>query len=108
MTTGTSTISGRRIAIGARYEGMEVVQPTAEHPIRRCTALAASQVALSGDDLREKSGFVAEARDLKTITQGGGDPGFAARLENALAVTELCEALTRVQLCDSNPNVCGH
>src|ERR1035437_10342555 len=55
MTTGTSTISSRRIAIGALYEGMEVVQPTAEHPIRRCTALAASQVALSGDDLREKS-----------------------------------------------------
>jgi predicted dehydrogenase len=94
--------------IGTLYEGMQVTQPTAEYPIRRYTPLAVEQIALTGDDLREKPGFVAEARALTTMIEGGDAPAFAARLEDALAVTELCEALTGVCLGDSNPNMSVH
>lgn len=90
--------------IGTLYEGMQVIQPTAEYPIRRYTPLPVEQVALAGDDLLEKPGFVAEARTLKKMIEGDSAPPFAARLEDALAVTELCETLTGVCLGDVNPN----
>lgn len=94
--------------IGTLYESMQVVQPTTEYPIRRYTPMPSEQIALAGDDLREKPGFLAEARALKTMIEGGRAPEFVARLEDALAVTELCEALTGVRLGDANPNVHGH
>lgn len=90
---------------GTLYEEMQIIQPTTEYPIRRYMPQPAERVTLTGDDLTEKPGFIAEARALKALVQGGSAPDFAARLEDALAVTELCETLAGIRLGDSNPNI---
>jgi hypothetical protein len=48
---------------------------------------------LDGIDLVEKPGFVAETNALKAMMAGGDPHPAAARLEDALAVTTLAEAL---------------
>src|SRR5687767_1617541 len=94
---------GRRCALApfemlSVYEGMEVHLPTAEYPIRRYLPKLVRQVVLDGIDLEEKPGFVAEARALRDLMGGREASEHAARLEDALAVTTLCEELTGVTL----------
>jgi predicted dehydrogenase len=94
--------------IGSLYEGMEVVAPTAEYPIRRYLPKATERVPLAGDDLAQKPGFVAQGRALADMIAGAAMPPAAARLEDARAVTALCEALTGVTLTDVNPSPYHH
>lgn len=84
------------------YEGMEVAAPSAEYPIRRYTPRLTGRVALDGVDLEQKPGFVAEGQALLAMTNGCPPPACAARLEDALAVTALCEELTAMTLGDNN------
>jgi hypothetical protein len=92
--------------IGSEYEGMEVLAPTPEYPIRRYVPKRVRSIALTGVDLVEKPGFVAEAQALKALVGGSPLPEGAATLEDAAAVTELCEQLTgmRYRPGDSFPN----
>lgn len=82
--------------IGTLYEGLEVVQPTPEYPIRRYSPKVVRRIGFEGVDLVEKPGFVAEAMALRTLMEGGPRDGSLATLEDALAVTKLCEELTGV------------
>lgn len=87
------------------YSGMEVLPPDAEYPIRRYVPRKATQITLDNVDLQEKPGLVGEAKALLAMAQGERPPEFTARLEDALAVTTLCEQLTGVVLRKSNPNL---
>lgn len=94
--------------IGSLYQGMEVVPPSPDYPIRRYLPKTIERVPLSGDDLTQKPGFVGEARTMAEMIAGRALPSFAARLEDARAVTALCEALTGVTLTDLNPSPYHH
>lgn len=85
------------------YEGIEIQQPSQDYPVRRYTPKLAARIMLDGVDLQQKPGFVGEARALQSMIQGCPPPACTARLEDALAVTTLCEALTGVVLGDTNP-----
>jgi predicted dehydrogenase len=76
------------------YEGMDVLQPSDEYPIRRYTPKPVERINLDGIDLQEKPGFVGETQALRAMIAGDKPPALAARLEDALAVTRLCEELT--------------
>ena len=81
------------------YEGMEVTEPTEEVPIRSYRPKPVERVGLDGMDYRFKPGFVAQARALAAMVRGG-DPGPAARLEDAHAVLNLAERLAGQTLPD--------
>ncbi len=82
--------------IGSEYEGMEVVPPSPEYPIRRYVPKLIRTISLTGSDLVEKPGFMAEVEAFKTMVEGKPRPAGAATLEDAAAVTRLCEELTGV------------
>ena len=85
---------------------MEVVPPTPEYPIRRYLPKLVRTISLSGCDLVEKPGFVAEVEALKAMVQGSPPPDAAATLDDAAAATRLCEELTGIRYApgDSFPN----
>lgn len=82
--------------IGSMYEGVQVQQPTADYPIRRYTPRRVEQIMLDGIDLQEKPGFVGEAHELRAMIEGHAPSPITAKLEDALAVTRLCEELTGI------------
>jgi predicted dehydrogenase len=84
--------------IATLYEGLEVIQPTPEYPVRRYSPKVSRRIALEGHDLVEKPGFVAEAMALRTLMEGEPRDDWSATLEDAFAVTKLCEELTGVTL----------
>jgi predicted dehydrogenase len=83
--------------VGSEYEGLEVMPPSADYPIRRYVPKLTRRISLEGPDLLEKPGFVAEIVALKALVEGGPRSEVAATLEDAEAVTRLCEELTGVR-----------
>jgi predicted dehydrogenase len=88
---------GRRIELlpfeaGTIYEGMEVAEPTPETPIRRYLPHVLERMEIPQDDVRYKPGFVAQARALRILVEGG-DPWPAASLEDAYQALRLAEQL---------------
>jgi hypothetical protein len=69
------------------YEGMEVLPPTGDYPIRRYVPKRVDQFALDGIDVQERRGFVAETMALRVMIKGPSRPDLLARLEDSLAVT---------------------
>ena len=87
------------------YEGIEIQQPSPDYPVRRYTPKLTGRIMLDGVDLQQKPAFVDEARALQNMINGCRPPACTARLEDALAVTTLCEVLTGIALGDNNPPV---
>lgn len=88
---------GRRLELrpfedGAIYEGMQVVEPTTEAPIRTYTPKLARKVTLEERDWLFKPGFLAQAQALIKLVNGE-DPYPAARLSDAYEVLLLAEQL---------------
>ena len=74
------------------YDGLEMVPPTVERPMRSFTPKATRETWMDDVDYRFKPGYVAEATAFKALIQGE-DPGIAARVEDAYAVSKLAEDL---------------
>ena len=83
--------------VGSEYEGLEVMPPSAEYPIRRYMPKLVRRISLEGRDLVEKPGFVAEVMALQALLEGEPRPESTATLEDAAAVTRICEELTGVR-----------
>jgi predicted dehydrogenase len=91
--------------VASVYEGMEVQPPSPDYPVRRYVPKPVAMIALDGVDVQQKPGFVAEAQALGAMIAGCPPPAYTARLEDALAVTTLCEELTGITLGDTNPPI---
>lgn len=74
------------------YEGMEVLEPTAERPIRSYRPKAAGAISLDDADRQFKPGFLRQAEALAALARGD-QPAHAARLPDAHAAITLAEAL---------------
>lgn len=95
--------SGRRLdlcpfELVTVFEGMEVLPPSDEYPIRRYVPRQTQRIFLDEIDLREKPGFVAQAYALKEMINGSSVPRDAATLDDAFDAIRLCEELAGVQL----------
>jgi len=74
---------------GRRFEGMDVVEPSPEAPIRRYRPTVVEDVAV---DAQAKPGFVEQASALAAIARGG-TAGAAARLDDAIEALRLARIL---------------
>ncbi len=88
---------GRRLELrpleaGAVFTGMEVVEPTAEVPLRSYRPQQTERVDLDEVDARLKPGFFQQAQAFARLCRGD-DPAPAATLEDAHAALALAEAL---------------
>jgi predicted dehydrogenase len=74
------------------YEGMDVVSPTDDFPIRRYVPKVVERVTLDEIDLREKPGFVGQAEEFAAMMDGHS-PVIGATLEQAGEVMNLCQRI---------------
>lgn len=79
------------------YEGMDVLDPSDDCPVRRYVPRLAGRIDLEEIDRSEKPGFVKQALALRSIVEGKPAPPQAATLEDAKAVLAICEALSGVR-----------
>lgn len=79
------------------YEGMEVLDPTPETPVRRYVPREVGTVKLDYVDYRLKPGFTAQASAFVRLMRGE-DPAPAARLSDAHAILKLAEELVGLEL----------
>lgn len=79
------------------YEGMDVLEPSSEWPIRRYIPRQTERIDLEDIDTKEKPGFVAQATALRRMAEGRPAPPHAATLEDAGAAVAICEALSGVR-----------
>jgi len=90
--------AGRRLELrpferATVYEGMDVLEPSEEVPIRRYVPREIAHVDLEAEDGREKPGFVQQARVLAAMLAGAPAPAPAATLADAEAALSLAEQL---------------
>ena len=74
------------------FDGIDVIEPTAETPLRRYMPRPVKITELDGDDLCFKPGFVAQVRALMDLVRGVRSK-TAATLDDAYAVLGIVESL---------------
>jgi predicted dehydrogenase len=79
------------------YEGMDMIDPSDEWPIRRYLPRQTGRIHLDEIDRKEKPGFVAQARAFRDLVEGRAAPENAATLADARSAVALCESLTGVR-----------
>lgn len=79
------------------YEGMDLLEPTPERPIRTYTPRVSQTVRLDEIDTRFKPGFVRQAEAFARLCTGD-DPSPAATLTDARAVLAIAEAIVGAPL----------
>ena len=81
----------RPFEIATRFEGMEVVEPTVEAPIRRYLPRAVEQSQMPERDVRFKAGFITQYEVLLRLLDGDRDRR-AAGISDARAALRIAEA----------------
>jgi predicted dehydrogenase len=79
----------RPFEVGRRFEGMDIVEPSTEEPVRRYIPRLVEEIAV---DPLFKPGFVEQAGALAALARGAL-PGPAARLDDAVEALRLARAL---------------
>lgn len=82
----------RPFELATLFDGVSVLEPTTEVPIRRYEPQVGERVLPGDEDLRFKPGFVAQARELAAVCRGE-TVEVGARLGDAVRVLQLAEAL---------------
>lgn len=75
------------------YEGMDVLEPSDEVPIRRYVPRVKERIDLDDVDRVQKPGFVQQALAFRALFDGTPQPTVAAGLEDAEAAIALAEQL---------------
>ena len=81
----------RPFEIATRFEGMEVVEPTVETPIRRYLPKVVEHSQVPERDLKFKAGFVTQYEVFRRLLNGERDPR-AAGITDARAALKIAEA----------------
>ena len=76
------------------YDGMEILPPSEEFPIRRYVPKVSERVLLDEIDYKEKPGFAAQAREFSKVLNGGRK-AVGATLSDALEVVQICQKIIR-------------
>lgn len=89
---------GRRVELlpfelATVYEGMDVVEPSLEVPVRRYLPRVKDRIALDQVDGKQKPGFLQQALAFRQLIEQGVRSPIAATLEDATAAIALCEGL---------------
>lgn len=89
---------GRRVELkpfelATVYEGMDIVEPSEEVPIRRYIPRVKDRIGLDEIDSQHKPGFVQQALAFRDMIEGKHGTPIAATLEDAWATIKLCEEL---------------
>lgn len=82
----------RPLEIATLYQGMKVLEPTQEIPIRRYVPQAVRHVVPPDHEVRFKPGFVDQARALQGLVEGKPSP-IAASLTDARVALEFAERM---------------
>lgn len=90
--------AGRRVELrpfemATVYEGMDIIPPSTECPIRRYLPKTVHVVHLDEVDQREKPGFVKQAEIFRSMMEGQQRNLSYATLKDAWGVMKLCESL---------------
>ena len=80
------------LEVATIYEGMEVVEPTPERPMRTYQPKVSKRINMHEIDYRFKPGYVRQAMAFANYVREG-DPGPMASLEDAHAALVLAEQL---------------
>lgn len=78
------------------YEGMDVLQPDKDNPIRRYMPRVVNKINLDDIDLKEKPGFTAQARALRNLIENQERSNVSATLQEAFNVIQICEDLVGI------------
>lgn len=89
---------GRRVELlpfelATVYEGMDVVEPSMEFPIRRYLPRVKDRITLEDVDAKHKPGFFQQAAAFRRLIDEGRRSPTSATLEDARAAIKLCEEL---------------
>ncbi|MBE1302173.1 MAG: hypothetical protein GJ680_19975 [Alteromonadaceae bacterium] len=76
-----------------RYEGMEVIQPTDEMPIRRYIPKQKESLSLLREDMEYKPGFLGQYNAFKTFIETGQRSPSQCNFDEAIKCLQICEAL---------------
>ena len=79
------------------YEGMDMIDPSDEWPIRRYVPRQTERIHLDAIDRKEKPGFIAQAEVFRDLIEGRPGSEFAATLADARAAVALCESILGVR-----------
>lgn len=93
--------AGRRVELRpfeqARvYDALDVVEPSEACPVRRYVPRVSEEIRLDEGDRTHKPGFLAQAKALRALVDGGAAPACAARLQDAVSALALCEELSGI------------
>jgi hypothetical protein len=87
----------RPFEVGYAFRGMNVIEPTAEVPIRRYLPICVETVLPDGLSEQHKPGFVRQAMALRRMVDGVAPGAEAARMNDAFEALSLAEVLLRAQ-----------
>jgi len=80
--------------LGSTYEGMEVIEPSEDMPVRRYVPRLIQQVSSFPGPDGIKPGFLEQARSLMSAVQGEGWDSRSATIDDAAFVADIARTLT--------------
>ena len=75
------------------FEGMDIIEPTNESPIRKYIPKLTKSIKLEGIDGKIKPGFIQQAKAFLEMIETNSKPKKASTLLDAQKAVEICEKL---------------
>jgi predicted dehydrogenase len=84
----------RPIEFFQEFNGVSVVEPTQEIPLRHYSTTKGPKFELSKEDLEYKPGFLSQAKELRALVEGNLTNRKSATLEDAARVLRLAQSIS--------------